>query len=164
MWTRGFLGNDASFMLDFVVCALVLVVPILVYSLYQVKIRRNYSTHKRLQLALGGVLLVTVVAFEADMQLHGGWKQIVNKEDSTPRLDATELARVERILWIHLVFAISTPVLWLVTTVLALKRFPRPPQPGPHSRLHKTLGWLSTLDLVLTSVTGLIFYYAAFMA
>lgn len=164
MWTRGFLGNDASFMLDFVVCALVLVVPIVVYSLYLVKYRRDYINHKRLQLALGGVLLVTVVAFEADMQLHGGWKQIVNKAPETPRLDADQLAHVERILWIHLVFAISTPVLWLVTTVLALKRFPHPPHPGPHSRLHKTLGWLSTLDLVLTSVTGLIFYHAAFMA
>ena len=41
---------------------------------------------------------------------------------------------------------------------------PNPPQPSTHSRLHKVLGWVSTLDLVLTSVTGLIFYYVAFVS
>jgi hypothetical protein len=30
--------------------------------------------------------------------------------------------------------------------------------------LHKTLGWASAADLTLTSVTGLWFYYAAFVA
>jgi hypothetical protein len=30
--------------------------------------------------------------------------------------------------------------------------------------VHKTLGWLSTIDLVLTSFTGLMFYYVAFVA
>ena len=57
----------------------------------------------------------------------------------------------------------STPLIWTTTLVLAWRRFANPPQPGVHSRLHKTLGWISTLDLVLTSVTGLAFYYVAFM-
>ena len=37
---NGFLGNNASLMLDVVVCALVLVVPALLFSLYTVKIKR----------------------------------------------------------------------------------------------------------------------------
>ena len=64
----------------------------------------------------------------------------------------------------HLVFAVSTCVLWSVTLLLALKRFPNPPLPAGHSRAHKTLGWLSTVDMTLTSVTGLAFYYFAFIA
>jgi len=64
---------------------------------------------------------------------------------------------------VHLVFAISTPILWVITTVLALKHFPDPTLPSPHSPLHRKLGWLSTIDLVLTSFTGLMFYYMAFM-
>jgi hypothetical protein len=161
--SHGFLGNDASFMLDFVVCALVLLVPLLAYSIYAVKAGR-YLLHKRLQLLLAAILFVAVSAFEVDMRLHGGWKNIVNKDPAQPRLDEAELATSAKLLYAHLVFAISTPILWIATIALALRRFSDPPAPGPHSRLHKTLGWASAVDLAMTSVTGLWFYYATFVS
>lgn len=161
----GFLGYDTSFMLDAVVCALVLVVPLLAFSLYLVKVRRAYALHRNLQIALGVLLLVAITAFEVDLQLvHGGWQNIANKDQASPRLHGERLAQAQQILRIHLAFAISTPVLWGLTTVLALRRYPNPPVPGSHSQLHKALGWLSVADLVLTSATGLAFYYVAFMA
>ena len=56
--SHGFLGYDGStFMFDFVVTALVLIVPALLVSLYLVKVQRNYTAHRNLQLALAGVLL-----------------------------------------------------------------------------------------------------------
>jgi putative membrane protein len=156
----GFLGFQSSFMLDAVVCALVLVVPLLVYSIYVVKVRRNYLLHKRLQLFLGAALLVAVAAFEVDLQLvHGGWKNIVAKR--TVPLTPEEFDTVQKALWVHLVFAVTTPFLWAATIGYALKRFPHPPCPGDHSPLHKKLAWASTIDLVLTTITGLIFYYLA---
>ena len=163
--SHGFLGHDASLMLDVVVCALVLVVPVLAYSIWLVRYRQRYLLHRNLQLTLGIVLLVTVAAFEVDLQLvHGGWENVVNHDPAAPRLTGESLEAVRRVLWIHLVFAISTPVLWGATIWLALKRFPNPPVPGSHSQLHKTLGWLSTIDITLTAVTGLWFYYVAFVA
>jgi hypothetical protein len=162
--SNGFLGFDASFMLDVVVCALVLVVPVLAYSIYSVKIRRSFLLHRNLQLALAIVLLLAVAAFEVDMRLHGGWTNIVNKDPAQPRLSGDELAFVRNVLSVHLFFAVTTPLLWVTTIVLALRRFPKPPQPGDHSRLHKKLGWLSTLDITLTSITGLLFYYLAFVS
>ena len=161
--SHGFLGQDAStFMLDFVVTALALIVPALLVSLFLVKVKRNYLVHRNLQLALAGVLLVAVVAFEIDIRLHGGWREIVGAR--TPALSAEQLETVKQTLYVHLVFAISTPLLWGTTIVLALKRMPKPPAPCEHSRLHKSLGWLSVIDLVLTSATGLLFYYRAFIA
>jgi hypothetical protein len=161
----GFLGYDTTFMLDFVVCALVVIVPILAFSIHQVRTKRNYRLHRNLQLTLGLILFVAVSAFEVDVQfLHGGWENIVNKPDRPMRLSSDELAEVRRVLRIHLGFAVSTPVLWAVTIALALWRYPNPPLPGPHSRVHIPLAWLSTLDLVATSMTGLWFYYAAFVA
>lgn len=160
----GFLGNDASLMLDAVVCVLLLAVPALGYSVYVVKVRRGYVWHRNLQIAIGVGLLVAIAAFEVDLQiLHGGWLNVVNKDPDAPRLTGDRLADVQLLLRIHLAFAVSTPMLWVATTVLALRRFPDPLQPGPHSRLHKTLGWLSVADLVLTAFTGLAFYYAAFV-
>lgn len=162
---NGFLGFDTSLMLDVVVTALVLVVPALLYSLYLVKVRHNFLWHRNLQVALGIVLLIAVGAFEIDLQIvHGGWVNIVNKAGQPPRLEGASLEFVRTLLRVHLVFAISTPFLWGATLWLALKRFPSPPVPGPHSRIHKPLAWAATLDLVLTSVTGLTFYYFAFVA
>ena len=158
----GFLSFRTSFMLDFVVVALVLIVPVLVYSLFAVKFQQRYTVHRRLQLLLGGVLLVAVALFEIDLQwVQGGWAKVVGKR-VTP-LTTEQLGFVQTVLRVHLVFAISTPVLWATTIALALRRMPSPPRPCPHSQLHKTLGWLSTIDIVLTSVTGLVFYYFAFV-
>lgn len=162
MFQNGFLGNKASFMLDFVVVALVLIVPILLFSLYSVKVRRQYGLHKNLQLLLGAVLLVAVGAFEFDLHfIQGGWENVVAKHE--PPLTPEQLGTVRTLLRVHLIFAISTPFLWATTIFLALRRFPNPPTPGPHSSLHKILGWLSTVDITLTSVTGLIFYWFAFV-
>lgn len=158
----GFLGFNASFMLDFVVCALALIVPALLFSIYLVKFKRRYLWHRNLQIGLGAVLLATVTAFEVDLQLiHGGWENIVAHRDRP--LSEPDLQFVRRLLWLHLVFAVSTPLLWIVTIALALRRFPSPPAPSRHSPLHKKLGWLSAADIALTSATGLLWYYFAFV-
>ena len=132
-------------------------------GLYSVKIRRQYTLHRNLQLLLGVVLFVAVGAFEVDLQwIQGGWAKVVAKRESP--LTADQLAFVQRVLRIHLIFAISTPLLWIATITMALRRIPSPPAPCAHSVLHKKLGWISTIDIVLTSITGLIFYYFAFVA
>ena len=151
-------------MLDFVVCALLLIVPLLVYSLWLVKVKRNFVAHKWLQLALGVILLVAVGAFEIDLQIvHGGWENIVSKSHPDEISLAEKVGEARPYLWVHLFFAVTTPFLWFATLFLAFRRFASPPTPGQHSRMHKTLGWLSTIDITLTAITGLVFYYVAFM-
>ncbi len=158
----GFLGYPPStLMLDVVVSALVLVVPILLFSLYLVKVRKNYTAHRNVQLLLAVVLLIAVVLFEIDIRLHGGWEKIVDQPAG--RLTPERMATIRQTLYVHLVFAFSTPVLWGVTIAGALRRFANPPVPAPHSGVHKVLGWASVIDLTLTSVTGLVFYYFAFV-
>jgi putative membrane protein len=158
----GFLGFRTSFMLDFVVCALAAVVPTLVFSIYLVKFKGKYVAHRNFQLGLAVVLLIAVGAFEVDMQLvQGGWQNVVAKREI--QLTPEQLQSVRQVLWIHLAFAVSSPILWAVTIVLALRRMPKPPAPCEHSSLHKKLGWASTIDLTLTSITGLWFYFVAFV-
>jgi putative membrane protein len=54
-------------------------------------------------------------------------------------------------------------ILWPVTIVLALRKFPNPPAPGAHSPTHIRLARLAALDMLLTSITGWIFYWLAFV-
>jgi uncharacterized membrane protein YozB (DUF420 family) len=157
----GFLGYRATLMLDVVVCALAVVVPMLLASLYAVKIRRNYKLHKCMQITLGAVLLVIVGLFEIDMRLHGGIAGILARR-SRP-LSGDELTSFYRLLYVHLFFSITTVFLWFTTLTLALRRIPSPPGPCSHSRLHKRLGWISVADITLTSVTGLLVYYVGFV-
>jgi len=160
---NGFLGFRTSFMLDFVVVALVLILPVLVYSLTAVKRKKRYGLHRRLQLLLSIVLLLAVGLFEIDLQwVQGGWLNVVGKREV--KLTNEQLNFVRQVLSIHLWFAISTPVLWMATIGLALVHFPSPPQPSEHSAVHKILGWLCSIDIVLTSVTGLLFYFFAFVS
>jgi putative membrane protein len=160
--SQGFLGYHATFMLDVVVCALVLLVPALATSIYLVKFRRQYAWHRRLQLTLAGVLLLAVAAFEVDIRVHQGWENIVKNARADMAVESFDFVR--KVLYVHLIFAISTPLLWIATIALALPRFGNPPFPSRHSPVHKLLGWCSATDLALTSVTGLLFYYFAFIA
>ena len=153
----GFLGTRASFMLDVLFLAMFAVVMVLGWSVFQVKYRRRYQLHKWTQVALGAVLLVVVVLFEVDIRLHG-WQSRGAREGAL-----VPDAVVWYSLYTHLFFAITTVVLWPVTIFLAPRNFPNPPLPGPHSRLHVPLARLAALDMVLTAVTGWVFYWLAFV-
>jgi putative membrane protein len=153
----GFLGTRASFMLDVVFLAMFVIVPALVWSVYLVKVKRRYALHKRLQVMLGSVLLVAVTLFEIDMRWHG-W--VLRAADSPYSADGT----VQYVLWVHLCFAVSTALLWVVVMYRALKNMPSPPSPCPHSVWHKRWGWIAAIDMLLTSITGWAFYWLAFAA
>ena len=57
---EGFLGTRASLMLDVVFLAMFAVLPVMGWSIYQVRYRQRYRLHKRVQIALGVILAVAV--------------------------------------------------------------------------------------------------------
>src|SRR4051794_15262560 len=153
----GFLGTRAPLMIDVVCLAMIGVVLVLGWSIYQVKIRSHYQLHKWTQITLGAILLVAVILFEVDIRLHGWEERAANAVGGKPA------QAVYTALYIHLVFAISTVILWPTTIGLALANFSNPPIPGPHSRVHVPLARLAAIDMVLTAITGWIFYWLAFV-
>ena len=130
---------------------------VLCWSVYQVKYRRRYQLHKWTQITLAAVLLVTVVLFEIDIRLHGWTGRAAGQVGGEPA--AGGLVRSS----IHLVFAVTTVMLWPVVIFLALRNFPNPPQPAKHSRIHVPLARLAAADMVLTAITGWVFYWLAFV-
>jgi len=157
----GFLGTRASLMLDVVALAMVAVVPVLAISVYLVKYRRMYSVHKTIQLSLGAALLVAVTAFEVDVRMNG-WRDRAAASPYASHEGSTDW--VMAVLTVHLFFAVSSAVLWAVVIYRALRNFPSPPVPGPHSAWHKRWARLAALDMTCTAVTGWIFYWIAFVA
>ncbi len=155
----GFLGTRASLVFDLLVVALAGVLAALVGSILLARWGK-YRAHRTAQTSIAAILLVSVVAFEADLWLTRG----------TPRdwrLLASESSLYETwvypMLGLHLVFAIVTPVLWAVVLIQAWRKFPRPPAPAAHSRRHRLWGYVAAVALLLTTLTGWAFYVVAFV-
>jgi putative membrane protein len=153
----GFLGTRAPLMIDVVCLAMIGVVLVLAWSIYQVKIRRRYQLHKWTQVTLGAVLLVVVILFEIDIRLHG-WE-----ERAAGAIGERPPQIVFSALYFHLLFAVSTVILWPITIGLAVASFTEPPMPAPHSRIHIPLARTAAADMVMTALTGWIFYWLAFV-
>ena len=152
---NGILPTRGSVMLDIVFITMFLVVPIMFWSIRLAK-QGHYQLHKQVQIATAVVLLLAIVAFEVDIRLRG-WIHLTEES-------SFDINTIKLILYVHLTFAIPTPVLWIIVIFKALKRFPKPPGPDEHSTQHKKLGWIAVCGMTLTSLTGWVFYYVAFIA
>jgi len=152
----GFLGTRASIGMDVVLVGLWLLLPVLGWSVVLVR-RGRYSTHKALQLLIAAALFAAIVVFEIDVRLVSDWKARARPSPWWP-------GGVLGALGIHLVFAVST--LGLLVWVLweALRLFPAPPLPGAHGPRHRRFARAAAIDLVLTALTGTVFYWLAFVA
>ncbi|NBT13087.1 MAG: DUF420 domain-containing protein [Planctomycetia bacterium] len=152
----GFLGTRASVGMDVVLVGLWLLLPVLAWSVLLVR-RGNYAAHKTLQLVIAGALLAAIIVFEIDVRLVSDWRARARTSPWWP-------GGVLGALGVHLVFSISTVGLlgWVLWE--ALRRFPSPPAPGAHGPRHRRFARLAAVDLLLTAVTGTIFYWLAFVA
>lgn len=153
---HGFIPTSrAGLMLDVVVVAMFAVLPMMAWSIYLVRYKRNYVLHRKVNLSIAGTLLVAVVLFEVDMRIHG-WKHLA--EPST-----LYHSWVFPTLYVHLVFAVLTVILWVMTVVSALREFSGTPKPTPGRHFHKRFARLAALGMCGTALTGWAFYIAAFM-
>jgi uncharacterized membrane protein YozB (DUF420 family) len=150
--------------MDVVLVGLIALLPVLAWSIALVR-RGRYAAHKRLQLFIVAALLVAIVVFEIDIRLISDWR--VRAAGAAAWGGAPNPwwpVGVLTALGIHLVFAVSTLVLWVWVVWEALARFPVPPAPGTHGPRHRTMARLAAIDLVLTAITGTVFYWLAFVA
>lgn len=152
----GFLPfSRASIMLDVVALGMFIVVPVLLWSIYQVRYKGRRDLHRKAQIFLGILLLVVVTLFEVDIRLHG-WRHLA---EPSP-FYGTSLFPV---LYIHVAIAISTTLLWIYTIIDAIVRFRGEVSPKS-ARTHRRIARISAIGMCLTAVTGWTFYLMAFVA
>jgi putative membrane protein len=152
----GFLGTRASLGMDVVLVGLLALLPVLAWSIVLVR-RGRYAAHKALQLFIVTALAAAIAVFEIDIRLVSDWRL---RAATSPWWPAGVLVA----LGVHLVFAVTTFGLWVWVVWEALARFPVPPTPGAHGPRHRRLARLAAIDLACTAVTGLVFYWLAFVA
>lgn len=144
-------------MLDFVVVAMVLVLVALGYSVFQVRKKKNAKLHRTVQLVTAVVLLVTLIAFEVHVRMTD-WRSLA---EPSPYFES---GLVDWSLWIHLLFAIPTPVVWGVVIGFGLSRFKKSFEVGRFNQTHRFWGRVAAGMMGMTAVTGWVFYYLAFVA
>jgi len=153
---HGFLPTRGSVMLDAVAVAMMAITVGLGISVWLVKSKR-FTWHKRFQVVMTSLLLLVIVAFEIDMQVFTNWRELAEPSRFY------ESGAVHASLTTHLLFAIPTPFVWTFVLVQALRRFPQPPHPSEYSNSHKLWAWIAVGMMLMTSITGWIFYVLAFV-
>src|SRR3990167_8559566 len=141
---NGFLGSRASLMLDVVVVAMLLVIQLLGLSVYLVRVRRNYRLHRGINLLMGALLLLAIIAFEVDIRFVTDWKE---RAVPSPFFELGAWNAVWLLLIVHLFFAIPTALLWIFVIAHALRRFPTPAAPNAHSRTHMLWARLAAVGM-----------------
>jgi hypothetical protein len=150
-------GARCDVLMDIVVISMVIILPLLWYSMKKVKHEHNYSLHKRIQLIMFLVLFFVVILFEYDMKQHGGIFAMVqgSSYENTFFLNF--------MIYFHTFLSITTSIIWIVLIILSLKRFDNPPKPNAFSKTHKLWGKIGMWDMALTCITGLILYIFGFV-
>ncbi|HMP78619.1 MAG TPA: DUF420 domain-containing protein, partial [Pirellulaceae bacterium] len=147
----GILPFRGSLMLDVVCLAMVAITIALGISIYQIRYRRRERLHRAMQLTLASILAVAVVAFEIDLRFFTNWRDLA---EASPFYAS---GWVDRALWLHLVFAIPTPIAWTVLIISALRHYPALRNDAKYWRRHRRYGWLGTWMMIGTAVTGWLF-------
>jgi uncharacterized membrane protein YozB (DUF420 family) len=156
----GFLGFGASFMLDFVLVSLILVVPVVLLGIFFAK-NKSYKKHSRVMFLLSFVLLVVVTLFEVDIRLHDGIDGIAKAAGKESNVQTPFFVIL---LYVHLFFALSCCVLWSGTVWGAWKNFYwKEPAPNSYGAIHRKRVWISLFFLLAVVITGIMVYYFAFM-
>lgn len=151
----GFLGSRASTAFDFTYLILLLMIPILVWSLELLLLRKNYLLHKKVQLLLTMAFLIATAVFFADLYLNG-WRHRA----------AASVAEIPAITYmtftIHLAFWLITGLIWIGLLVQSLRKIPNPPQACEFGPFYVFWLVMLVLQFFLTTLTGWEFYLLAF--
>jgi uncharacterized membrane protein YozB (DUF420 family) len=156
--SSGFLPARGSLMLDLIAVAMLLVSVVMLVSVGLVRYGKRHRLHRAIQTTLAMVLLVAIVGFEIDLRLFTDWRKLAEPSPWYPS------GWVDRLLWLHLAFAIPTPLVWGVVVWQALRHYSDGFADPRYRARHRMGGRIAVILMLLTALTGWTFYCFAFVA
>ena len=154
----GFLGTRADVLIDIVMLSFIIILPILIVSWRLARIRKDYASHKKIQVTLGVTLAIVVAIFEYDLSVSGGIFELTKGSayDGTALLNWT--------IYVHTAFSVLTSFIWVGLIALSLFKFNSPPQPNTFSRTHRFWGKTGMGTMIMAGLTAPPLYYFGFIA
>jgi putative membrane protein len=150
-------GARCDVLMDIVVVSMLIILPLLWYSMKKVRKDKAYSLHKKIQLTMFCVLFVVVILFEYDMKQNGGIFEMVKGSAYN------DTFFLNFMIYFHTFLSITTSLIWIVLVILSLIKFSKPPRPNAFSKTHRRIGKIGVWDMALTCITGLILYIFGFV-
>ncbi len=146
----------SDILIDAIVLATVLAVPILVYAIAMVR-QGRIVLHRRIQLSLTWIFVIATIALEVDIRMAGGMDHF----SKGGAYEGTALLRW--VLYVHLAIAFANAVGWIAFPVWSSIAYRRGTLPGPSSATHRWYGKVCAVLCVLTAVTGVGLYVVGFV-
>ena len=146
IFQSGFLGTRAPLFMD-IVSVIVAVLPFLIFGAIGLAKKRNYKAHESVQKLLFVVTVIVVAFFEIGVRLAGGYKNLMEGS-------SVEHNYFIYVLIFHIIIAVSTLVIWMITLYRARHYTGKKALPGLYSGAHKKDGQRTFIGIILTMLTG----------
>jgi len=158
MFPAGFLGTRADILVDIVTLSFIIILPILIISWRLASNKKDYSSHRSIQLYLGITLGIVIAIFEYDLSTSGGIFELTKGGiyEGTAMLNWT--------IYIHTLFSIAAAIIWTGLIIFSLIKFGKPPKPNSFSRKHRIFGRAGMIAMIGAGVTAPPLYYFGFIA
>ncbi len=147
MFEIGFLGTRAPFFMD-LVTLIVALLPLLVAGAIALARHKRYKLHAFVQIFIFAFTIIVFTYFEVGVRMAGGFNAL---------MDGSSISHNYAffVLMLHIAIAIATLIIWFIT-LIRVKRF-------LVLGIHKKLGQISFVGIVLTSLSGIWVYLLLFV-
>ena len=147
MFEAGFLGTRAPFFMDFVTL-IVAFLPLLLTGSIALARAKKYKLHAYSQIFIFAFSVIVLIYFEMGVRVGGGFKSFM--QGSTVSHNYAFI-----VLMIHIVIAVISLIIWFIT-LLGVKKFLT-------LGIHKKLGKISFIGIVLTALSSMWVYLILFV-
>jgi putative membrane protein len=146
LFQTGFLGTRAPLFMD-IVSVIVALLPFLIFGAIRLAKNEKYKAHESVQKLLFVVTVIVVAFFEFGVRVAGGYKNLMEGS-------SVEHTYFIYVLIFHIMIAVVTLVLWMMTLYAARGYKREKTLPGLHSNAHKKEGKRTFIGIILTMLTG----------
>ena len=155
LFEAGFLGTRAPLFMD-IVSVIVFLLPFLILGAISLAKVANYTAHEIAQKLLFVISVLVVGFFEYGVRMAGGYKIL---------MEGTSVSHdyLIYVLIFHIMIAVSTLVIWIITLYTARGYKKAQTLPGSSARKHKKFGIATFIGILSTMLTGAWVYALLFV-
>ena len=147
MFEVGFLGTRAPFFMDFVTL-IVAFLPLLVAAAISLARAKHYRLHALAQIVIFAFSVILLVYFEVGVRVGGGFNTFMDGSSVSHNYAFF-------VLILHIIIAVITLLIW-GASLIRVKKFLA-------TGVHKALGRISFVGIVLTSLSAIWVYLILFV-